>query len=279
MNTGSCLCGDIEWRLKGPATMVVNCHCSMCRKAHGSTYATFAVSAAEDFEWTRGADKAAVYRSSGEGRRAFCPRCGSVVPGVINDMAFMPLGNFEDDIGRPLDSHIFVGSKAPWLDITDDAPQFDAYPPEYDSPAADIGERLPETDGAIGGSCLCGKIRFEFDGPPDRMMNCHCSRCRKSRSAVYGTQVFVGADRFRWLSGEDGVRSFKVPDAKRFAPAFCKDCGSKAPKIFAEGGITVIPAGCLDQDPGIRPQAHIFVGSRSPSHQITDDMPQFEAYP
>lgn len=279
MNTGSCLCGDIQWQIDGPITMVVNCHCSMCRKAHGSAYGTFAVTAANDFGWTQGEDRIAVYESSPAGGRASCPRCGSVLPGVVGDMAFLPVGNLEQAVERPLDSHIFAASKAPWHEISDDAPQFDEYPPGYDQPASDLGERQPDTASAVGGSCLCGKVRYEFDGPPDRMLNCHCSRCRKSRSAVHSTQAFVAADRFRWLSGEDNVQTFKVPGAKYFAPCFCRDCGSLMPRVTARGNLAVIPAGGLDQDPGMRPQAHIFVGSKSPSHEITDALPQFDEYP
>lgn len=279
MNKGSCLCGDIEWQVSEPIKMAVNCHCSMCRKAHGSAYAAFVVTDAGDFHWVKGEDKASVYQSSSDGGRAFCPRCGSILPVVMNGMAFVPLGNLDKHVDHPLDSHIFVASKAPWFDITDDAPQYEAYPPGFDKPPVDIGERVPETPGAIGGSCLCGAVRFEFDGPPERMMNCHCSRCRKSRSASFGTQVFVSGDNFRWLAGAERVRSFKVPDAKRFTASFCADCGSKAPTLYAESNLVVIPAGSLDQDPGSRPEAHIFTDSKSPSHDIVDDLPQFERYP
>jgi len=279
MNEGSCLCGDIRWGIDGPVSMVVNCHCSMCRKAHGSAYGAFAVTAAGDFHWLSGEDRIASYRSSDEGQRGYCPRCGSVVPGVFGDMAFMPIGNMQERIDRPLDSHIFCASKAPWHDITDDAPQFDEYPPDYARPATDIGDRPPKTAGAVGGSCLCGTVSFEFDGPPDRMLNCHCSRCRRSRSAPYATQVFVGTDRFRWLGGTDSIAVFKVPDAKRFSPAFCTSCGSKVPRVYEESGMAVIPAGLLDQDPGLKPQANIFVTSGSPSFEISDDLPRYDTYP
>lgn len=279
MNKGSCLCGDIRWQIDGPVSMVVNCHCSMCRKAHGSAYAAFAVTAADDFEWLQGEDGIAVYSHDGEGGRNYCPRCGSVVAAVMGDMAFMPVGNMEERIDRPLDSHIFCGSKAPWHEITDGAPQFDEYPPEFARPATDIGARLPKTEGAIGGSCLCGAVAFEFDDPPDRMLNCHCSRCRRSRSAVYSTQVFVPAEQFRWLDGTDCIAEFKVPDAKRFTPAFCTGCGSLVPKVYEQVGMAVIPAGALDQDPRMRPEAHIFVASKSPTYEIGDELPQFDTYP
>lgn len=280
MNSGSCLCGKVAWKYEGPVSMSVNCHCSMCRKSHGSGYASFAVTPADNFAFVAGQDSTKTYSFAGtEGGRPFCPTCGSIVPSMIGDMAFIPLGSLDNDIEHDLDSHIFVASKAAWLDLDEAAPHFDEYPPGYDFPPTDIGAREPQTEGAVGGSCLCGDVRFEFDGPGDRMVNCHCSRCRKSRSAVFSTQVFVAADRFRWLSGEQGVTTYKVPGAKRFAPAFCKRCGSKTPRVLEDAGLAIIPAGSLDQDPGIRPSAHIFTGSRSASFRFHDNLPQFEEYP
>ena len=37
--------------------------------------------------------------------------------------------------------------------------------------------------------------------------------------------------------------------------------------------------GSLDEDPGMRPQAHIFVGSKAPWFEITDQLPQFKEFP
>ena len=33
---------------------------------------------------------------------------------------------------------------------------------------------------AFRGSCLCGEVAFEVEGPFDSFLNCHCSRCRKA---------------------------------------------------------------------------------------------------
>ena len=51
------------------------------------------------------------------------------------------------------------------------------------------------------------------------------------------------------------------------------------PRVVAERGLAVVPAGALDQDPGIRPQAHIYVGSMAPWFEITDTLPQFQELP
>jgi hypothetical protein len=33
---------------------------------------------------------------------------------------------------------------------------------------------------AFRGSCRCGEVAFEVEGPFDHFPNCHCSRCRKA---------------------------------------------------------------------------------------------------
>jgi hypothetical protein len=61
----------------------------------------------------------------------------------------------------------------------------------------------------------------------------------------------------------DYVRSFKVPEAKRFTNYFCGICGSRLPGQGRNHDIVMIPAGSLDQDVPIKPQARIFSGSRT----------------
>ena len=281
MNKGSCLCGDITWEIDGDPITMSNCHCSMCRKLHGTAFGTYVGVTAPAFRWTGGEEKIQSYKSSPGGQRPFCQRCGSTVASLMRDgqLVFMPAGNLHGAINKSLDHHIFVGSKAPWFEITDGAPQHDAYPPEYDAPSIDSLERKPKTPGATGGSCMCGAVVFEFDDNLGRMGNCHCSRCRMARSSAHSTQLFVAISSFRWLQGEDSVRQFKLPDTEMFITSFCKTCASAMPTVFEDLGMAMVPAGALDQDPGIRPQAHIYVGSKAPWFEITDDLAQFEAMP
>jgi hypothetical protein len=47
-----------------------------------------------------------------------------------------------------------------------------------------------------------------------------------------------------------------------------------ATALDPERGIAVVPMGSLDDDPGMRPQFRIFVGSKAPWFDIADDLPQ-----
>jgi hypothetical protein len=104
----------------------------MCRKAHGAAYATSVTAQGGDFRYTQGEGLVETYKSSPELERAFCRVCGSslVVIEPKTGEVFVAAGTLDDDPGIRLESHIFVGSKAPWLDILDDKPTFDEYPPQ-----------------------------------------------------------------------------------------------------------------------------------------------------
>ena len=40
---------------------------------------------------------------------------------------------------------------------------------------------------ALRGSCLCGEVRFEIDGPLMRSSHCHCRQCQKAHGAPFRT--------------------------------------------------------------------------------------------
>ncbi|MFV2060316.1 MAG: GFA family protein, partial [Gammaproteobacteria bacterium] len=113
------------------------------------------------------------------------------------------------------------------------------------------------------GSCLCGQVSYETTGTSERFYHCHCERCRKASGTGHASNIMVKATDFQWLSGSELLRCYKVPDAERFYTLFCSNCGSAMPREVPELGVTVIPAGSLDGEPAIQPQARIFWDSRS----------------
>ena len=129
------------------------------------------------------------------------------------------------------------------------------------------------------GSCLCGSVQYEISGEPKRFYHCHCSRCRKASGTGHASNMIVKADAVKWIKGEELVRIYKVPEAKRFARWFCSVCGSSLPRYVKETGFVVIPAGTLDCDPIIQPQARIFWDSRVSWSCGGDGIPVYSEYP
>jgi hypothetical protein len=127
---GGCLCASVRYEVRGALGRATHCHCSMCRKAHGAAFGTYAGVQDSDFVLLSGGDDIAAYRSSAQVTRTFCRRCGSTLqfisasrPGSFS----LALGTLDDDPGVRPELHIFVGSKAPWFDIADDLPQQQTY--------------------------------------------------------------------------------------------------------------------------------------------------------
>ena len=74
---GSCLCGGIRYEISGELKDVLNCHCSMCRKAHGAAFRSRARIRAADFRLTCGEDLLTFYQSSPGTHRGYCRVCRS----------------------------------------------------------------------------------------------------------------------------------------------------------------------------------------------------------
>ena len=276
MTGGSCLCGAVTWTLAGPLSSMFHCHCSRCRKAHGAAFATY-LSAPADTVRVDGA--VASWRPSPQGdQRAFCPSCGSVVPYVVGDVAFAPAGNLDDDPELRPRFHMFVASRASWYSLRDRLPQYAVYPPGLEAtPSPDPPS--PDHSPGPGGSCLCGAITYVLTGEPTRRRYCHCGRCRKSLSAAHAANMTAPFDALRFTRGEDQLSRYKVPDARHFTTLFCPTCGSPMPRRDGQRGISIIPLGSFDDDPGIASAGHIFVGSKAPWFEIADDLPRYAEYP
>jgi hypothetical protein len=276
---GSCLCGTVRYDVDGPFTTMLSCHCSMCRKHHGAPFATYANAALAGFRWTSGERALGHYAASRYYTRSFCTTCGAVAPSLMpgEGLAFIPAGTLDGDPGIKVQGHMFVGSKAPWYDITDTLPQYETYPPSLGDVTPLQRATVHAEPGTTAGSCLCGAVAYEISGAAVAMYQCHCSRCRKGRAAAHGANLFYKTEAFRWTRGESWVVDYKLPEAARFGLAFCRQCGGSTPRV--SGGTVVVPAGPLDTDPMMRPLAHIFVASKAPWFEITDSIPQLAEAP
>lgn len=283
MLNGSCLCGIVEYQISEPIEDLVHCHCSMCRKIHGTPFASYL--RCQHVEFTQGKDLIARYESSSDVIRCFCKQCGSVLPEEIKESqhSVVPAGGLDDEISIRPEKHIFAGSKAPWHPITDKLPQVEGYDlaeQEQGLMTIEQEDRSDQHQDHVGGSCLCGDVTFRFSkGCAKLMMQCHCTRCRKVKGAAHASNVFVAPEHFEWLTGKDKVVNFDLPDAARFGNSFCHQCGSSVPRQAESSPLINVPAGALDDDPGIKPKANIFVKSKANWFNISDQVPEHDEMP
>lgn len=116
---GSCSCGGIQFKIRGPFVGIGQCHCSKCRKETGTGSSTFMPVHADQFTWITGSDLVDANDR--------CRECGSLAPDHNPHRALynIPAGLLDDDTGLTVADHIYVGSKASWDVIGDDAPQYE----------------------------------------------------------------------------------------------------------------------------------------------------------
>lgn len=130
---GSCLCGDVGYRVAGEPLRMVNCHCELCRRARSAAYATNLFVPAKQFSWTRGERQVVSYRLPGERAfsTAFCRRCGSDLPRMSRgeSVVVVPVGTLDGNPGIRAEAHVCVSEKASWVEINDDLPKHANLPP------------------------------------------------------------------------------------------------------------------------------------------------------
>jgi hypothetical protein len=131
MHTGRCLCGGVRFEIAGEIGGAAYCHCTMCRRASGSAFASNAGVPTESFRFVAGPELVREFESSPGKFRAFCGRCGSPLYARLDahpELRRIRLGTLDGDPGIRSVLHVCVADKAPWFTITDDLARVDGLP-------------------------------------------------------------------------------------------------------------------------------------------------------
>ena len=128
------------------------------------------------------------------------------------------------------------------------------------------------------GSCLCGTVRFEVEGDFEQFYLCHCEYCRKDTGSAHAANLFSTTAQLKWISGEGEITVFNLPST-RHAKCFCSICGSALPHMQMNGQLLVVPAGSLNSEITLRPNAHIFVTSKAGWDEALEKVPMIERLP
>jgi len=140
-----------------------------------------------------------------------------------------------------------------------------------------ISDQTSGTKPTLAGKCLCGNVEYAVADTFQYAMNCHCSNCRRATGSAFKPFAGIERDRLRITRGSDGVSIFGSETGPH--DVHCATCGSLLYSVVREAAYVHVTLGTLIDEPTIRPSMHIYVGSKAEWHQITDDLPQFEAFP
>ena len=125
------------------------------------------------------------------------------------------------------------------------------------------------------GSCLCGDVKFQFEGKLDQTDACHCVQCRKwtghflpSTEVLRSALTIHGAEHLSWYQFSE--------KAKR---GFCKQCGSSLffdPIDKVKHNWIGVSLGAFDTPTNTSIARHIFVAEKGDYYEIDDGVPQNE---
>lgn len=128
---GGCHCGSVRYEVKGEAITHALCHCNDCRRHAGAPMVGWAMFPENMLAITKGQTK--TYKSSTNGRREFCPDCGSglfyknaeMLPGIVD----VQTGTLDEPDKLPARCHIQTAERLSWITSVHALPEFDRYPP------------------------------------------------------------------------------------------------------------------------------------------------------
>jgi hypothetical protein len=123
---------------------------------------------------------------------------------------------------------------------------------------------------AVRGSCLCGRVAFEVDDPPDTLSFCHCTSCKKLSGGAGTVNLGVPPAAIRILEGADLLQTFSPAEGS--AKTFCRSCGAN---LFGGGWPdserASVRVTALEEPIGARIGRHIYVRSLAPWESLPDD--------
>ena len=128
---------------------------------------------------------------------------------------------------------------------------------------------------SLAGSCFCGAVHYAVADAFAYAVNCHCSNCRRTTGAAFKPVAGIANDQFRVTRGAGNLLIYGEPANN---DTHCATCGSLLFSVVRDGAFVHVPMGTLVDAPSIRPDRHIFVGSKAPWFTITDDLPQYEGH-
>jgi hypothetical protein len=118
-------------------------------------------------------------------------------------------------------------------------------------------------------------VRYSVDDDFEYAMSCHCSRCRAATGSAFKPFAGIRRDKLTLLTDADALQ---IVGSDELNDTRCASCGSLLFSVVRDGEYVHVTLGSFIDTPSIRPTAHIFVGSKAPWFEITDDLPQFDQH-
>lgn len=131
----------------------------------------------------------------------------------------------------------------------------------------------------ILGGCLCGTVRYRFEGEPLAFYACHCTDCQRQTGSAFGLSLVVRRDDLELVDGEPARFEVPMEDGRTKCGRFCGKCAARVwgepvrhPELF------VLRPGSFDEPGSYRPWGDIWTSSAQPWVGFTAG-PRYRAQP
>lgn len=129
---------------------------------------------------------------------------------------------------------------------------------------------------ALCGGCLCGFVRYEYDGPVGESSYCHCDDCKRATGGPYTVGVLSDAAKLRIVSGAVKGYTAIADSGRKITRQFCPECGSP---LFTRAEVlpdkVFIKAGSLDQPELVKPSCQMWTERAVPWAYIDESLPSY----
>jgi hypothetical protein len=130
------------------------------------------------------------------------------------------------------------------------------------------------------GGCACGSLRYEAQGEPIFVNNCHCRLCQRQTGGTGVVNAFFESDRITVTQGELTEHVVKAGSGGDHIICRCKDCGtavfSHYPRVGRLG--TGVRVGSFDDSASFTPTAVVFAAYKMPWVTLPEGIPAFDEY-
>ncbi len=121
--TGRCLCGAVQFEVRGPLRDVLLCHCAECRRWSGHVFAATSAQKndlvlleSDTLRWVASPE------SESDARRGFCAKCGSSLfwDAPARDTISIAVGSLDEPTGLQTIGHVYVSQAGDYYTLPDD---------------------------------------------------------------------------------------------------------------------------------------------------------------
>ena len=130
------------------------------------------------------------------------------------------------------------------------------------------------------GACACGSLRYEAQGEPIFVNNCHCRLCQRQTGGTSVVNGFWESDRVTVIEGETSEDMVTAGSGGEHIICRCARCGTAVFSYYPRVGRlgTGIRIGSFDDPSPFTPTAAVFTAYKMPWVTLPEGIPAFAEY-